>query len=267
LQIERVEPIMKYSLAIYLVVGICNSIGKEKLKIDLPENFQADFMKTFELVMRSDYPNCNINPEEVFGKIGMEFLKRAGASGLDINLEDKGRSKRSINPKTLASKLEKRSIEALKKRSIENDNEPIPAETNERQKRSKLTQLFSPSLVAKLGKRSIVNDNELLPAQFVSEETSKERFRRSEGIATKLKSKIGPSKGTETDDAEIDHNRERRSAYEMLMESIDEVRVRRNADQVRVKRNAHFDQDISKRKRRNVLDMLMDSTQSRNIEF
>jgi len=160
---------MKNFLWFTLVVGLCisSSCGKEKLKIDLPENFQVDFIKSFARVMRSDYPNCHINPQEMFGKVGQEFLKRARAGGMGIHLEEEnGRSKRAVDG--ILAKL-KAPFGGLGKRSVDENN----GEASQRTKRSPQAPLLK--LKNFLGKRS------------TGEEDGGERMKRSlDPLTTKL---------------------------------------------------------------------------------
>jgi len=172
---------MKNFLWFTLVVGLCisSSCGKEKLKIDLPENFQVDFIKSFARVMRSDYPNCHINPQEMFGKVGQEFLKRARAGGMGIHLEEEnGRSKRAVDG--ILAKL-KAPFGGLGKRSVDENN----GEASQRTKRSLdplTTKLTSLKASLGLGKRS------------TGEEDDEERTKRAINPLTKLTTKLATLK-------------------------------------------------------------------------
>merc|ERR1719186_673239 len=70
------------------------------------------------------------------------------------------------------------------------------------------------------------------------------------------KRKIGL--GSQPAQTETEQNRERRSAFEMLMENIDEVKVKKSAD---------LNQGNDKRKRRSLMDLLSDPGQAGNVEF
>merc|ERR1719186_1149665 len=70
------------------------------------------------------------------------------------------------------------------------------------------------------------------------------------------KRKIGL--GSQRAQTETEQNRERRSAFEMLMENIDEVKVKKSAD---------LNQGNAKRKRRSLMDLLSDPGQAGNVEF
>jgi len=173
---------MKNFLWFTLVVGLCvsSSCGKEKLKIDLPENFQVDFIKSFARVMRSDYPNCHINPQEMFGKVGQEFLKRArAAGGMGIHLEDdNGRSKRTVDG--ILAKL-KAPFGGLGKRSVDENN----GEASQRTKRSLdplTTKLTTLKTTLGLGKRS------------TGEEDGGKRTKRALDPITKLTTKLATLK-------------------------------------------------------------------------
>lgn len=190
-------------------------------------------MESFAVVMARDYKNCHIDPAEMFAKVGREYINV---------VQDDHREKSFKGQKKLWKNLAKigRKRRSAVEMILENSEEVQDDET-ERFRRAPITTKVA-SKTAKLAAK---------PFKYVLKD-------KLPGVALpgfgKRKRSIPNDKTS--NDVKLDQKRKQRSAFEMLMGNIEEVRAKRDAD---------LDLDGTKRRRRSTVEMSMGN--KRNSEF